>query len=1114
MTASVEHVVAIGASAGGLEALQALVGGLAEDSGGAYVIAQHLAPDHPSKMVELLQRVTPLQVAAAEDGAVLEAGLILVLPPNCDAELEQDRLRLTEPRGHFGPSPSIDLLFDSLAAQWAERGAAVVLSGTGSDGARGLRAVGASGGLALVQSPDSARFAGMPLAAIAMGGTDLIADPATLGARLQDWFRLGGRGSGQSSGQGGDQGSGEGSGEGSGDLEAQLLAAAVAQLKLCTGIDFSQYKESTLRRQIRRRLGILGLSSIEDYLPVLRTEVSECQILMQNLLVTVTSFFRDSDAFTAFSSHLLALLQRRLPGEQFRVWIPGCATGEEVYSIAMVMSEAMGHPPHLCQELKIFATDLDEHSLRIARRGVYPASAVRSIPEALRQRYLAAGANGASVRAGANSNEIEISKDLRACVVFARHNICGDPPFPGVDVVSCRNLLIYFTPALQEQVIDLLALSLSPGGLLFLGRSESLSPKSGFRLLNPEHRIYERTVEPRARRPLARSLSTRRSVAPDRPMPLPAQTRVPIPNQHFQLLDALVRRFAKPSLVVDENHHLLEVIGDVSPYCRIPDGRITAEVSTFLRDELQAEARALFLLVRADRTPVRSCSLSLAHLSAPVWLEATPLPVGQQLFTLLSFNQEPVDHALPEAGLTTADRDVAFAREIERLERELLSSQDTLRRSMVDLEQANQELEASSEELQASAEELQSSNEELEASNEELQAANDELAALNQQLRARGDELEHLNTDMENIQMSLNQGMVIVDGQLRITRYSPLAVRVFGLVPSDVGLSLIGIPTTLPIPRLRESLLEVIKGQSRLNLEATSEDTAYLLQLMPYRNGEGQVLGGIITLTDVSEMVALRRAAEASLQEFTSLADALDQAVWKRDHTLKRFLYLSRRIEALTGWQVADLCADAQQFDDAIHPDDRGRVDLARRTGEVGWTVTYRLACPDGRIRSFCEVATTLDENNHHYVVGTLADVTDQELSKNRARLLSCAYETLRADSAFSLGLLDSACDVVLLSESFAGHLGCIPSTLEGQGVDRLAAYFFVSEPPSTAPDCATLRDLVLRVLHGHCARLDCRVEIKSTSPDSEPWRLGILPLGEGQEICGVLLSLTRDSSS
>jgi two-component system CheB/CheR fusion protein len=311
------------------------------------------------------------------------------------------------------------------------------------------------------------------------------------------------------------------------------------------------------------------------------------------------------------------------------------------------------------------------------------------------------------------------------------------------------------------------------------------------------------------------------------------------------------------------------------------------------------------------------------------------------------------------------------------LERELLASQDTLRRSILDLEQANQELEASSEELQASSEELQSSNEELEASNEELQAANDELAALNQQLRTRGDELERLNTDMENIQLSLNQGMVIVDDQLRITRFSPLAVRVFALLQSDLGQPLVGLPTTVPIPRLRESLLEVIRGESRISLEASSEDASYLVQLMPYRNGDSTILGGIVTLTDVSEMVALRHAAEASLQEFTSLADALDQVVWKRDHTLNRFLYLSRRIEALTGWKVAELCADTRLFDDAIHSDDRGRVDAARRAGEAGWTVTYRINCPGPGQRSFCEVARTLDETNHHYVVGTLTDVTE-----------------------------------------------------------------------------------------------------------------------------------------
>jgi len=1070
----VEHVVAIGASAGGLEALQALLGRLVEPGPAAVLIAQHQAPDHASQLVSLLSRVTPLRVEQAVDGACLEPGVVLVLPPSCDAELERDRLRFIEPGGSPGPSPSIDLLFESLARHWGDRAVAVVLSGTGSDGARGLRAVGASGGLSLVQSPESARFAGMPLAAIAMGGADLIADPATLGSRLQEWT-----------------GSGEGwGGLAGGDADALLLSRAIARLKRRTGIDFSEYKESTLRRQIQRRLAVLGLKSLEDYVPLLSTDAGECQALMRNLLVTVTSFFRDPEAFAALASHLKPLLETRLPGEQVRLWIPGCATGEEVYSIGMLMSELLGHPAHLNQHMKLFATDLDEQSLRIARRGVFSASAVRSVPDALRERFM-----------HAVGHEVEISKDLRSCMVFARHNICQDPPFPSIDLISCRNLLIYFTAALQEQVIDLLGLSLRPGGLLFLGSSESLSPGSGFRLLNPVHRIYERTAEPRSRRRPARAMPMQRSIAPERPASPPPEVILPVTAQRLQLLDALVRHVASPSLVVDENHHLLEVIGDVYPYCRIPAGRITAEASTFLCDELQAEARALFLLVRADRSAVRSCSLKLPHLPSPVWLEAAPLLVADQSFTVLSFHQEPMDSGSPVAELTSGDRDVAFSREIDRLERELLASQDTLRRSMLDLEQANQELEASSEELQASAEELQSSNEELEASNEELQAANDELAALNDELRTRGDELQRLNTDMENIQMSLNQGMVIVDEQLRITRFSPLAVRVFGLVSSDLGQSLIGIPTTVPIPGLRESLLEAIRTPSRLSLEATNEETSYLVQLMPYRNAEGKILGGIITLTDVSEMVALRRVAEASLQEFTSLADALDQVVWKRDHPEGRFLYLSRRIEVLTGWTVTDLCGDRRLLDEAIDPEDRPRVEAARRDGVAGWTVTYRLHCPDGRQRSFCEVATILDDADHRYVVGTLADVTDQERAGITARLLGAAFQALGATGGSPLLLLDAALRVVAATERVA--------ELNGRSLEEVASSLTLVERPAGWPAEASLADLVQAVLAGQPSHLECAVALATTPPQPAGWRLSVQALVEGQERLGVLLQLS-----
>ncbi|MFM1811740.1 MAG: hypothetical protein RLZZ336_678 [Cyanobacteriota bacterium] len=302
----------------------------------------------------------------------------------------------------------------------------------------------------------------------------------------------------------------------------------------------------------------------------------------------------------------------------------------------------------------------------------------------------------------------------------------------------------------------------------------------------------------------------------------------------------------------------------------------------------------------------------------------------------------------------------------------------------------------------------------------------------------RSDELERLNTDLENIQSSLSQGMVIVDRHLRITRFSPLAVRVFGLVDSDIGQPLIGVPTTVPLPDLREALLAVVHGEERRSLEATSEEVAYLAQVMPYRDRDGTRLGAIITLTDVSELVALRRAAEASLREFASLADALEQAVWKRDHTMERILYMSRRIERLTGWSAAELYRDPRLFDGAIHADDRAQVDAARQAQAAGWTVTYRLQRRDGQWATLQETATVLDDSLDHYIVGTLADVTEQHRLEQHSRLLAQGFEALVAHGSAPLALVDDTIGCVAVSPSFATGLGVEPAALQGRSLDQL----------------------------------------------------------------------------
>jgi two-component system CheB/CheR fusion protein len=1085
MTLTLARVVAIGASAGGLKALQELLSLLKPGEDVAVVVAQHLAPDHASQLVPLLSRATHLKVEQASDGHPLAPGTVVVVPPNCDATIEAGHLKLATPAPRFGPSPSIDLLFESVASDCGERAVAVVLSGTGSDGACGLRAVGANGGLTVVQSPESAQFDAMPRAAIALAGPDLIADPPTIGVRLSEWFA-----------------SGEHWDQTVVDSEPMLLASAVSLLRQASGIDFSQYKESTLLRQIQRRMAINAVPSLDSYLQRLGADGSEAKALTQNLLVTVTSFFRNPDGFQALSGHLKNLIGKLGSEEILRVWVPGCATGEEAYSIGMLVSEVMGHPANLSQVLKIFATDLDEQSLSIARKAIYPTSAAKSIPALLKERFI-----------HDQGSEFEISKDLRSCIIFARHNLCEDPPFPNIDLISCRNLLIYFTAALQERVIDLMSFSLQPGSLLFLGSSESLGQLSGFRVLDPVHRLYERTQQGRSRVRLASVLSQRK-MPPDRPALAASVERDSLPTQHIQLLDALTRVFVKPCLVLDENHTLVEVIGDVSPYCKLPEGRMTGAAISFLREDLQAEARALFLLARAGRGPVRSQRLRLPNLASALRMETATIQVGESLLTVLSFIEEEEDEPTTDR-FAPSDRNTVFALEIERLEQELLTSQDTLRQSLVHLEQANEELEASSEELQASSEELQSSNEELEASNEELQATNDELAVLNQQLRIRSDELEHLNTDLENIQRSLNQGMVIVDASLRISRFSPLAVRVFGLVETDIGQSLIGIPTTVPIQGLRDSLLKVVHGGERCNLEATSEDMSYLLQLMPYQNRERHTLGAIITLTDVSEMVALRRAAEASLHEFESLADALEQAVWKRDRSCQRIFYISSRIHDLLGWDPPEICIQPGLLDGAIVPSDQSFVMASREAGSgaTGWEISYRMTRRDGEVRLFREVAILLDGGDvESTVFGTLSDITEQQATLNQKQFLGRAFQSLMDCDPLPIALLDASLRLVAMNGPFSQRFGGNSADRSCLTIDDLEKVVVLLREPvnsgAETPAQGGLRTLAEQAMESKQPYLQQSAEWLQPGANKPTLSLDILPIHSTEESTGLLLKV------
>jgi two-component system CheB/CheR fusion protein len=846
---AVSRVVGVGSSAGGLEALQEFLGSLTPD-GSAILVAQHLAPDYPTLLVELLSRATPFEVEEAVDGSPLRPNIVTVVPPSHDLTLVGDRLALVEAAERVGPSPSIDLLFESLAQSWGTRAVGVVLSGTGSDGARGLRAIRAAGGLTMVQSPESARFDGMPRAALALGNPDVVADAGELGSRL----------------------AGIPTSVGDGDanlpaLEDGSIPQVVAQLRRSIGIDFAEYKPSTLKRQVQRRMAVRQIDVISDYVALLTAEPEEAQALKQNLLVTVTSFFRDPEAFEVLRDALGTYLARPRADEVLRVWVPGCATGEEVYSIAMIVGDLLGRPADLARRLKIFGTDLDEASLALARRAVYPASALSRIPEPLRSAYARQG-----------GETFQVADVLRECVVFALHDVGTDPPFPRIDVISCRNTLIYFTSPLQRRVIRRFDFALRSGGLLFLGESEGLGRHcEGFSVVDAGSRIFRHSGESLPSYEHVPHPFVAEVARPTRPAHRPLTLEPERDVELIALLEQLVRFSGNAYVVLDNLNRPVRVVGDVSSYCRVPEGPLAASVSSFLREELRDEARALLLLCRGSSEPVSGQSFSIESLDQPFHMAATPIQVGEESLTVLAF--------VPDTGRSVGspappDRSASFDRELKRLEQEVLVSQDALRRSLDELQSVNEELEASSEELQASSEELQASNEELQASNEELQATNEELAVLNQESFQRGDLLQHLNYHLANVEASVNQGMVIVDQDLLITRFTPLAVRVFALVDTDVGLPVLSARTTLPIPGLAAALRAVVGGGPRLSIQARDDEVCYLVQVLPYKDSEGIPLGAIITLTDVTELDNLRATAETALSELQVKSELLNQTAF------------------------------------------------------------------------------------------------------------------------------------------------------------------------------------------------------------------------------------------
>lgn len=751
------YVAGIGASAGGLEAITVLISQLPEGLDKlAVVIAQHLSPTYKSRLTELLARETPLQVVEARNQMALAPGSIYITPPDRDIIIRNRTILLQKPSSAVRPKPSVDMMLDSLASDLKGKAIGIILSGTGSDGATGIRQIKSHGGITLVQDPHSARYDGMPRAAIDTGLVDRVLPPHQLSAALMDFIN-----------QSGDEVSGEEDGEIS-TQDQDSMARIFGLLSQRTGTDFSNYKAATISRRLEKRMQMLQLSDLGQYVHYIDQHPEEVDALFQNILIGVTEFFRNPAAYEELENRLRDLIATKPPGEGLRIWVPGCATGEEAYTIAIILYRLLQGNFHQTP-VQIFGTDIDERAIRIARKGIYPPQHVERLPDPiLRHFFLKRG------------QEYEVLKALRSMVLFSKHDLTVNPPFLKLDLISCRNLLIYFGPNLQKHIIPIFHYALNPGGLLFLGKSESIGQFSElFGIVDTSHKIFRR-----------KQVNAMHSIRFSNFKPHKTQVSSPRPTntrRSYSLTEMLKETFYHtydfPYAIVNNTFEILQIHGDIHPFLRFSSGAMTANILKNCHKDLQIDLRSLLNRATKGESGLQSGfrqvsegeKLHLVRMIVKPLMYATD---DEHLFAVIFEEIKPEEIQL---HLQKKEDNGEDPRVME-LEQELAATREHLQSFVEELETSNEELQSLNEELQSANEELQSSNEELETTNEELQSTNEEIQIAYAELKAANEALEwkedQLTESENNLRALLNhtfQGFVLLDKNYTIITFNATA---------------------------------------------------------------------------------------------------------------------------------------------------------------------------------------------------------------------------------------------------------------------------------------------------------------------------------------------------
>jgi two-component system CheB/CheR fusion protein len=873
-------VVGIGASAGGVHALQQLFAALPEKAGAAFVVVVHLDPDQRSQMSNILAARTQMPVLQVGEPVPLKPDHVYVIPPDRRLHITDDEIataEFEEPRGKRAP---IDLFFRSLAEQHGD-GCAVILTGAASDGTIGARAVKESGGIILVQDPNEAEFPSMPRSAIATGIADFVLPIREIAQRLTELVR---------------EKNNDGRDGGLGGLDADLLRRILAHVRVRTGHDFSKYKRATILRRITRRMQVTRADSPKDYYDVLRDTTDEAQALLGDLLISVTSFFRDKEAFKALELQVIPqLFNGKLTDRSIRVWVPGCATGEEAYSVAMLLLEEASRQD-IRPTIQVFGSDIDARALAIAREGQYPAAIETDVSEDRLRRFF--------VREG---DHHRVRQELRDVVLFASHSLLKDPPFSRLDLIACRNLLIYLDRELQEMACNTFHYALNPDGFLMLGSSESAdNPAGQFRTFDRKARIYQSSAAQGELRLLPRLLGSVRMMNEQAVHPLRPPSTASLLNAaaaHRQALEKL----APPSILVDQSHRVLHMSDSAGRFLQPSGGPLSSNLVDLVRPELRFELRSALNRVFESSQPWLTLPIPLRFNGAPhrVLMHVKPADDhddhGAGSAVVLFIEDDRVDHTL-EGPLSANDTTNEI---VARLREELQQTQARLRTTREESDGANEELRAANEELQSINEEYRSTSEELETSKEELQSINEELQTVNSELKLKLEAVSRAHSDLQNLMAATDFGTLFLDSSLRIKRFTQQVTELFSITPSDEGRPISDFAHRLEYENLVSDAHAVITNLTPIQHEIRGRnDRWYDVRLRPYRTVDDKIDGVVLTFVDMTDRRHTEdalRISERQLRQQTQLVELSRDPIfiWDYDGTI---LEWNRGSEELYGY--------------------------------------------------------------------------------------------------------------------------------------------------------------------------------------------------------------------